>query len=917
MITGQFIEMNLKEADGKKTLKADGKPDGEFQTWVDNLRKAHLVNEHFAHTVHFQCDTEMEMPHPELRGTRGTSSPTDASFLYLDVGAWVGSKDKPWGGDEADPKIKRDFGIVCGPLVLLCSFEYALALKQKDGLGHAVQVTASSCKKWNEQKKDKEPYKSVKAVLDCLSKPAKDETGNPQHGMLGAAIVREMRVVPGANPRYPKDPKDWAVHVIVGDMHIPVLDKEVHTYGGAPVTFQEERKDAHHITRTVTGPERVPRLGRVDIRALKALVSKLIASDGADGTMLLSSMARIANRRITSEQETSFDDTVTDVVITSATAERVLAGGVHAKWTSDSDGIRYDTMPMEDATAWYEYYCKGNNGKPADIFENAGTHFLQFIQRLGAYSDKKNDDSELLDVKFLQLGDFLDFWVGFTCHFKPSNHPDRPVHANNPMGERLVRHWAKNLLANTDQGKLVAEALELAEEKELDPIYLYGNHDNYLGSLRGIEYRPKVFLAPRLGYYSQGGVYMEHGHQWEGSNADNAKCLPVTNVAIGTQSPLGLFVTQAAFVRPSAVRAFEGTAAGVVAAASGTFGQRLDQIVGATSRFFAESGHFYCYVMGHTHEACLTNVVLTSPRKNPVIRFMDEQNKLGKGKVFISRFGKKYDDIQYVSNGGEGVSVDVEWREMMGDPTNEWIALEDPLLTPPGSFTKAVKGLAAPNEKGLRRGKHTFVNVPPGLYEARFYLTREASECFRNSKQLHRNRIAVQGMSLQGDAEHSVGRQFRWEKGKGIVDRILLRWAFPEDYFVQNTPWFALYREGDQNDLVRFGMDQEGDNAFRKQLGLEVGKRAPHPYRRFSDCVRRSADDPTSEQMAQGQQLGVWRTNVGLWELDDVFKRALAEEPLGKWQIRAFQNFNQHVLLGAVEIEIVKAKPHGKSKKHG
>ena len=916
-ISGQFVEMLLKEADGKKTLKRDdeGTKD-EFLERLENLRKAHYVNERFAHTVHFQSDAEVELPHPELRGSRGTQSPNEASFLYLDVGAWVGSKHQPWGGDRKDPKIKRDFGIVCGPLVLLCSFEYALSSPQKDGLGSSVRIS-KSCKAWTDAKKHEEPFRSVNVVLDCLSKPAPGEVDDPHQGKLGAVVVREMRRAPGANPQYPKEPRDWVVHVILGDMHIPVLDKEVQTYGGAGVKVHNEQTGAHQYTRTITAPDRVPRLGRVDLQALKAVVLKLISSDADSGTKLLLTMANVANRNITSEAY-SFGDKKEDYLASVVAAERLLAGLGDAKWFySDTAGVQSDTMSFEDATEWYKYYREGKDGKPADIFEDAGTHFLQFVQRLATYSEKKNEDPELFDVRFLQLGDFLDFWVGFTCHFNPSNHPDQPVQPTNPIGERLVHHWATNLLSNTDQGKLVAAALELAEEKDLDPSYLYGNHDNYLGSISGIQYRPKTFLAPRLASYSRAGIYMEHGHQWEGSNADNAKPTPTTATVIGTKSPLGLFVTQAAFVRPSAVRAFEGTAAGVVAAATGTFGQRLDQIAGAASRFISEGGGFYCYVMGHTHEACLTKVVLKSPWKSPVVRFMDEHNRLGKGKVFITRGGQKHENILYVSGGdqGQGVSVDVEWREMMGDKTNEWVALEDPLLISPQMYTKAVKGLAAANEKGVRRGKHTFTNVPPGLYEARFYLTRVASECFRNSKEMHRNRIAVQGISLQGDAENTVGKRYAWEKGTGITGRILLRWAFPDEYFAQLSPWFALYRPDDDNKIVQFGMDQEGDNSMLKKLGVKLGKRSPYPYRRFSDCMRTSIDNPTKEQIAKGQAPGAWYPNVGCWELDEDFKRTISAEPLGKWQIRAFQDYNQHVFLGAVEFEIVKAPPHAKPKK--
>ncbi len=943
-VTGKFVEIKLKAADGGGTWTVDDKHTKDrFQKWMAGLRDMHYVNEHFAHTVHFECDTGIELPHPELKGSTGTASPGEASFIYLDVGAWVGSKDKPWGGANIGPKIKRDFGIVCGPLVLLCTFEYAQSVWQSDGASHRVQITANSCQEWKKQNKNVEPYKSVQALLDCLSRPVEGEINRDKHGSLGAAFVREMRVAKGAHPKYPKEPENWVIHVILGDMHLPVLDKQIDTYGSTPVQLLKERRNSERSTQEVVGPHRVPRLGRVNLPALEAIVGKLISSDKAGETKLLEGFVDIAHRAIDGRGATSVAEGVTDALDVGYGLLATGVGAIHAAAVSDSSGVDYGTMTLTEATDWYEYYCVGKDSKPADIFENAGTHFLQFMQRLGAYTEKKKENASLLDAKFLQLGDFLDFWVGFTCHFRPSNHPDQPVKPSD-TGDLMIRHWAKNLLSNTDQGKLVAEAFELAEEKELNPVYLYGNHDNYLGAMTAIDYGSKATLAPRLGWYADAGIFMEHGHQWESSNADNAGKLPTAQV-IGTKSPMGVFVTQAAFVRPNCVRAFEGTAAGVVAAKDGTYGQRLDQIVGATSRFIIEGGGFYCYVMGHTHEPCLTTVAISSPRPNPVSRFMDRQNRLSHSKVVITQRGKAHEKILYVPGGAQGASVDIEWREMMGDKAMEWVALEDPVLASPGLLSKAVKGLAVANEKGLRHGTHTFTNVPPGLYEARFYLTRQASQCFRSSSNWRQNRIAVLGISLQGDADNTVGRRYHWEKGKGIIDPIRLRWAFPEEHFKSHSPWFALYREGEANDVVQFGMEQKAYAGHPLMADIKplLGRPAPHPYRRFKDLLRFPIDavpikaDPNAQlpdlsrlnrssrasdtaallaniKASQLPESGAG-VNVGLWELDDVFKQALAQEPLGKWQLRAFLDPDQKELLGAVEIEIVKAPPHGKSKK--
>ena len=278
ILIGKFVKAVMKPtAKTKGTLEDD-----ELTDWITPLLSDHYITEDFAEELHFSYPAVHPLPPTPLKGLTGASSPVERSFIYLDVGAWIGSKNKPWGKDKSKPGryLKRDFGIICGRLVALCTYTYA----------HAGE----HCELWKKnEKNDEEPWKSVAKLIAALSKAAEDEQLRGD-APLGSVIVREAMLASATNPVWPADTKDYVIHLLLGDMHIPVLDEEIQTYGpllqrefdtayqasGPPLQLEANKdKDPGKWF-----PARVRRLGRLDIRRIESIVKTLVKDDEA--TML-------------------------------------------------------------------------------------------------------------------------------------------------------------------------------------------------------------------------------------------------------------------------------------------------------------------------------------------------------------------------------------------------------------------------------------------------------------------------------------------------------------------------------------------------------------------------------------------------------------------------------------------------------
>lgn len=590
-------------------------------------------------------------------------------------------------------------------------------------------------------------------------------------------------------------------------------------------------------------------------------------------------------------------------------------GAYAAAWKfGDWAGIKEDTMTVKEALDWFQYYRGSVDGElHADIFEDAGTDFLSFAKGLSKYK-KRAKAGGVLPLHFVQLGDMVDFWVGFTSHYVPQGSPKGGYLPGDPAtlpvfgyendadpdgsgyGRRLAEHWTRNCFGVTKQGKMVAEALELIfegqEDRHLEGVatFLRGNHDTYLGTVRPRYPSPDapggVRTLNRKGHYLQDGLFMEHGHQWDGSNADRSPIVPLVDLLVGTPSPLGEFLTQAAFIRPRAIRRFEGLAQALEAELSDDpqkWGQRPTQIAGAADCYVDMGGAFYCYAMGHTHEACLTKVMVTTSAKDDAWRgrARDEAVENADTCVYFAAQGKGKRGFELVE---PSASVEVKWERVLGLADFDWASLADP-LTNPRSFDETPSSLRV-ELGGQAFGAHTFKSLPPGVYVARVYFGHTRADFVKESL----GKLAVHGVSLEGDAKAAFRRTFTRVKSR-LAEPLVLRWAFPPfgraSEGVVPEAWFGLFRPHEANVSWKIAT---GTSGVWTETVQEV---ATHAAIQFFAM-------PGGFDFAHPE-----RTSMGRYDLSDDprFVETLVQHP-GAWEIRVFGDEMGNQVLGRVSFHV-------------
>ena len=604
-------------------------------------------------------------------------------------------------------------------------------------------------------------------------------------------VVSRYLSAAGMHAGVPRDDDAPKIHVILGDMHIPVLD-EVWQTEHPPVSpsdawraplptngsiLADLRKDGDVVEAgydaavvaagiapddlpTKEG-DRVRRWGRVDIGPIECFMQQLVpdpsSTNQADALLPVVKFFKGAWDREKGDSEGLAEAFMLGVMNYGEKIEFALNtfGITLNNWKSAQDvaGVIEDTMTLEDANKWFEYYVEGVGGPPANIFEHAGDDLVLFVDGLNDY---RKQNPSCLPLQFHQLGDMLDFWIGFTSHYVPSgsyqpsgmhtvdNASIFPVDpARSPQdpplsqyGIDLVNHWTNNCLSITQQGRRVASAIEGV--KSFEPHFCYGNHDNYLGGGGGLspEYlgpSGKTHLMPRKAFFHEENLFMEHGHQWHAANADNAPILPGSGLLLGTNSPFGQFVTQAAFIRPQPIRNFEGSAAALVSDLSGQdYGQRLTQMAYAADKF-AKTNSFYCYVMGHTHSSVLCRVKLRRAERHAPADF--RRQNIGAPRIVrpaMDLDGRVHAPVVTSHTSFQDfATVTVWYRGLPGDPGRDpqcsWISLDS---------VDAGRGV---RRKGFWKwandpeGSVVFANVPPGRYVARSYLEPHDKEPWGDS----------------------------------------------------------------------------------------------------------------------------------------------------------------------------------------
>ncbi len=164
------------------------------------------------------------------------------------------------------------------------------------------------------------------------------------------------------------------------------------------------------------------------------------------------------------------------------------------------------------AQEWFEQY----NGQ--DIFASAGFDTMELLRRFESHQSSASGGAYLL-----QVGDLLDFWIGFE-RFWETNGAHQVVlsagSADRFSGEEFVRHWCDRVSdadhQHSSYGVLNAQVLRKLSELE-GTILIQGNHDNYLARPHPLNIGPQ-----RVRWHMDDRLWAEHGHEPDSWNVDGS-----------------------------------------------------------------------------------------------------------------------------------------------------------------------------------------------------------------------------------------------------------------------------------------------------------------------------------------------------------------------------------------------------------
>ena len=491
--------------------------------------------------------------------TTTLAQPVLASLLYMDVGLWGGdgptdkSTTSAWGR-------RRDFGIVCGRLALLCSYTH-------DGYAATAHISAAH------EVEGSAEFKKVKPLLDHLS----------TRSSLGKVIV--TRALLGRSD-IAQAPTDQKIHVFLGDLHSPVMTEKAQTYAGVAPRAAE-----YYLPPPIPNPLGMPPIpiktrpasqhpmqGRYEpgllVRALLPFIADLLKVS-VDDLNNHNTRAILTLPMLMSNWKEIL-----------AILERVWAETPLEGWP-DPDSEEPSTVEH-----WFETY-HGVGAKGAEIFQQAGKDLKDWLELLVDYQRA----SKTPPIRLAQLGDLFDLWMGLKCGFSDSG-----AWSLRPGAKQFAEHWCHATEYDTNQSPAIHMLLNfdawLSPGQKVDPIFLYGNHDNYMGTLFGLKVQ-----------FKDTGLIAQHGHQADDFNADGS-------------AKIGYMLTQAAFA-VLAVRLLEDPMSALVAGIKGGIGPRLTFTEMALEEcvfkpVLAGQKPSLTFVMGHTHEPVLQEIrVLEYVPANP------------------------------------------------------------------------------------------------------------------------------------------------------------------------------------------------------------------------------------------------------------------------------------------------------------
>ena len=552
--------------------------------------------------------------------TRGTNSPPKpltvasgstladpvlASLVYMDVGRWSGGApteedtDTKWGR-------RRDFGIVHGRLAALCTYP-------SDSRGGRDRKPIYDD---NAPAAGSGEFDAILPLLRILS-------SNPTLG-----LVQVTKAVLG-DTRLATPPRDDRIYVILGDIHAPVVTQwnrgEIDPPPEPSLADRMGVKSTPgllkpHVEAEVVRPYSQSFLGwrgRYDpgwwARKVLPLVGPIL---GETAKTVVGAESLPEKAALAAAGALAAGSTLANPV--GAIANAAGAAGVVYNIL---DEIRANTLlrawpdPAQgELTAidgWFERYHGTSAEKGADIFQDAGTDLGRWLDLLKRYRAESLGSKP---IQLMQLGDLFDFWIGLKCLFDVVKGAERTRDFPDvPAARDFLKFWldeslrdkAISYLWNFDKRAPTAAP---PPTPGLETVYLYRNHDTYMGTLLTEQKHGRAKLPGR--FDKDPGLVAQHGHQEDFFNTERT-------------AGLGYLLTQAVF-SDNYIRSIEDPMGSIGPRFCGGTWTRLGLTEMALKAcVFANVAKgekpAMTFVMGHTHEPVLQtiNVVKRERPKEP------------------------------------------------------------------------------------------------------------------------------------------------------------------------------------------------------------------------------------------------------------------------------------------------------------
>lgn len=487
-------------------------------------------------------------------------------FLYMDVGRWGGDKNT---GDAWTRR--RNFGLVCGSGAVLCDF------KNPNTSGSFMF----------EEKIDKEVEKhpDIQKMIPLLKILSKSIGLGPVTVVNALVCTDGMAEMPSSNE----------ILVFLGDIHAPIMNYCSRTYlqdanpidiawawprGRVDINDENIMKIKENENNLVAFLIGVKELGNVmNITKIKDLVKKIFGNS-LEGIKIIELLDKSLENSFESQQLKSLDNSENIklnnaymITLLKQILEVLLDSQKLNEWDDNKE------ITGNNAYYWFNLYHGDGKKKGADIFQNAGRDLDEFIILLMDYQKQ-----ESIPATLIQLGDLYDFWLGLKRAF---NTIDPQKMYSDSATQSFLEFWRNETLNETSEYTSKAIDFLLYGTKDLNPQFVYGNHDSYRST-------PLWKHEKVTDHFESTGIWAEHGHQSDVFNED-------PNAIIGWASALFGFYHPESRNLEEPLRDLESLMFRIPC-------RRLICIRHAAC--LCQQKNKRIYIMGHTHEPLLKKILI-------------------------------------------------------------------------------------------------------------------------------------------------------------------------------------------------------------------------------------------------------------------------------------------------------------------